>query len=230
LTSFTVTVIAVIIADGIPHVNHPPELDAVLNHLRHQYDAPSLTLDGAPARLNGGFWAEMWTLTLTAHNTLPTRLVLRLAPDRQLAAWETTLQASVANQGYPTPVIRASDFAPADDGRAWCVMDHAEGTPLLGGLSGPRALLALPRLATALPDTLARAAANLHRLDPEPIEAALARLTDRTIGIDAVLDHYRSRAFDLADAPLLRAVNRLAMPRRPSPLQRARRQWPDCGS
>jgi len=121
--------------------------------------------------------------------------------------------SGVAAQGYPTPAVRASDFAPASDGRAWCVMDHAEGTPLLGGLSGPRALLALPRLATGLPDTLARAAADLHRLDPEPIEAALSRATDRTIGVDGLLDHYCARASDLGDAPLRRALDRLAMTR-----------------
>ena len=210
---------AVSIADETPEVNYPPELETVLDHLRRQFDAPNLALDGAPVGLNGGFWAEMWTLTLAAHNTLPARVVLRLAPDRQLAAWETTLQAGVAALGYPTPTVRASNFTPAGNGRAWCVMDHAEGTPLLGGLSGPRALLALPRLATGIPDTLALAAANLHRLDPEPIEAALSRATDRTIGIDAVLDHYRSRASDLADAQLLRALERLAMTRPDSNLR-----------
>ena len=88
-------------------------------------------------------------------------------------------------------------------------MDHASGTPLLGGLSGPRALLALPRLATGLPDTLAHAAANLHRLDPQPIETALGRATDRTIGVDGLLDHYVTRARGLADAPLQRTLERL---------------------
>jgi aminoglycoside phosphotransferase (APT) family kinase protein len=205
--------------DGTPQVNYPPELDTVLDHLRQQFDAANLALNGPPVRLNGGFWAEMWTLTLAAHSTLPARVVLRLAPDSQLAAWETTLQAGVAEQGYPTPTVRASDFTPVGGGRAWCVMDHVEGTPLLGGLSGPSALLALPRLATGLPDTLARAAANLHRLEPEPIEAALARATDRPVGVDGLLDHYRSSAADLADAPLLRTLERLATTRPDSNLQ-----------
>ena len=92
-------------------------------------------------------------------------------------------------------------------------MDHASGTPLLGGLSGPRALLALPRLATGLPDTLAHAAANLHRLDPQPIETALGRATDRTIGVDGLLDHYVTRARGLADAPLQRTLERLVATR-----------------
>ncbi len=200
------------ITDGIPTVNHPPELDTVLEHLRRHFHLPDLRLDGPPARLSGGFWAEMWTLTLTltARSGLPSRIVLRLAPDADLAAWETILQASVAEQGYPTPAVRASGSTPSAGMRAWCVMDHADGTPLLGGLSGLRALAALPRLATRLPDTLARAAADLHRLDPEPIETALAQATDRAIGVDGLLDHYLTRAREFDDASLQRALQRLA--------------------
>jgi len=189
------------IADEASAVNHPAELDTVLDHLRRQFHAPELVLDGPPIRLGGGFWAEMWTLTFAPPTSggLPARVVLRLAPDAQLATWETTFQAGVAEQGYPTPTIRASDFTPSGIGRAWCVMDHADGAPLLGGLSGIRALGALPRLATSLPDTLARAAADLHRLDALPIETAL--------------DHYRTRARDLADAPLQCTVERLVATR-----------------
>jgi len=196
------------IAHGKPTVNHPPELDTVLEHLRRQFHLPDLRLDGPPMRLSGGFWAEMWTLPL--NSGLPSRVVLRLAPDADLAAWETTLQASVAEQGYPTPVVRASDFTPSAGMRAWCVMDHADGAPILGGLSGLRALAALPRLATGLPNTLAHAAADLHRLDPEPIEAALAQATDRAIGVDGLLDHYLTRARELNDAQLRRALEGLA--------------------
>lgn len=203
------------IADEAANVNHPPELDTVVDHLRRQFHLPELRLDAPPARLSGGFWAEMWSLTLNTSTGagLPGRVVLRLAPDADLATWETSLQASVAEQGYPTPAVRASDFTRTAGNRAWCVMDHADGTPLLGGLSGLRALAALPRLATGLPDTLARATADLHRLDPTPIETALTQVTDRTIGIDGLLDHYLARARELDDAPLLRALQRLARSR-----------------
>jgi aminoglycoside phosphotransferase (APT) family kinase protein len=206
------------IADETHHVKHPAELNTVLDHLRQQFHAPKLALEGPPVRLEGGFWAEMWTLTLTkqTRNSLPTQIVLRLAPDAQLAAWETTFQAGVAEQGYPTPTIHAADLKPRDSERAWCVMDHASGTPLMGGLSGLRALAALPRLAAGLPDTLARVAADLHRLDPQPIETALGRATDRTIGVDGLLDHYRTRARELADPALQQTLERLATTR-PSP-------------
>jgi aminoglycoside phosphotransferase (APT) family kinase protein len=221
LPVFTVTVINVSIADQSDPVKHPPELDTVLDHLRSQFHAPELALDGPPIRLGGGFWAEMWTVTFVrrTQNDLPACVVLRLAPDPQLAAWETTFQAGVAEQGYSTPTIHASDFKPRGSGRAWCIMDLANGTPLLGGLSGLRALAALPRLATGLPDTLARAAADLHRLDPGPIETALGRATDRTIGVDGLLDHYLVRAQELADAALQRALERLLRTRPDSGLR-----------
>ena len=203
------------ITDGAPTVNRPSELDAVLQHLSGQFHIPDLRLDRPPVRLSGGFWAEMWSLTLAAPagSGLTGRLVLRLAPDADLAAWEATFQASVAEQGYPTPAVRASNFTPSAGMRAWCIMDHVDGTPLLGGLSGLRALVALPRLATGLPDTLARAAGDLHRLDPEPVETALAQTTGRTIGVDGLLDHYLTRAGELDDVPLQRALQRLARSR-----------------
>ena len=209
------------IADETPTVKHPAELDTVLDYLRRQFNAPELRLDGPPIRLGGGFWAEMWTLTLAPQSSgsLPAQVVLRLAPDAKLAAWETTLQAGVAEQGYPTPTVRAFDFNPVGSRRAWCVMDHAEGAPLLGGLSGLRALSSLPRLATGLPDTLARAAANLHRLDPQPIETALQAATEATIGVDALLDHYLLRARDLSATPLQRTLERLAATRPASKLR-----------
>lgn len=197
-----------------PAIKPPAELDLALRHLR-EHGNPDLALDGAPVQLHGGFWAEMWTLPLEAATRaqLPAKVVLRVAPDAQLAAWETTFQAGVAEQGYPTPRIRAFDYEPRPDQRAWCVMDHADGVPLLAGLSGARALLALPRLATGLPDTLARSAAELHRLDPAPVETDLARTTGRAIGVDGLLEHYSARSRELADISLQRTVERLSAAR-----------------
>jgi len=213
---------SVSIVDQPPPVKPPAELDPVLAHLRQRFGAPHLQLDGSPRPLSGGFWAEMWTLDLapdTRGDDLPARLVLRLAPDPQPAAWETTFQAGVAEQNYPTPKIYAFDFQPAASERAWCVMEHVDGVPLLGGLSGLRALGALPKLATGLPDTLARAAADLHRLDPAPIETALDALGDRTVGVDSIIDHYISFARGLGDSSLQRSIERLAATRPKSQLR-----------
>ena len=202
------------VADQLPYVNPPAELDHVLERLREQHHAPGLALDGPPRRLSGGFWAEMWTLDLTprAGSDLPRRVVLRVAPDTHLAAREIAVQAGVAAQGYPTPRIYASD-ATGRDGRAWSVMDFASGQPLLAGLNGVRALATLPRLATGLPDTIAHAAAALHRLDPAPVEAELDALSSNSAGVDGLLEHYLGHARALADEPLRRLVERIATTR-----------------
>lgn len=186
-------------------------LAAALAQLRRD-GAPDVQLAAEPKLLKGGFWAEMWELSLLAETRahLPARVVLRLAPDAQLAAWETTFQAGVAEQGFPTPTVRAWDFLPTASGRPWCVMDFAEGVPMLGGLSGVRALGAVPRLAKQLPQTLARVATELHQLDAEPLRAALSRAGLREPGVDAMLDNYWTRAKELGNPRVLGYVERLA--------------------
>jgi len=160
----------------------------------------------ATATVERRFWAEMWTLPLTQPaGPLPARVVLRLAPDAQAAARKTAVQAAVAAQGYPTPLIHASETANGDL-RAWSVMDFATGQPLLAGLNGLRALTSLPRLATGLPDTLARAAVELHQLDPEPVEAELNTLVPR---------NHTTRQHVAGDPS-----------RRPAPVQRPRQRRP----
>ena len=142
------------IADESHQVNHPAELHQVLAHLRDQCHAPELALNGDSRRLTGGFWAELWALPLQGQGTsgLPEELVLRLAPDATLAAWEVAVQSGVAAQGYPTPRIHSSYTAPAAGERAWYVMEFAVGAPLIGNLSGARAIRSAQINAAATPN------------------------------------------------------------------------------
>ena len=201
------------IAGIAPEVKPPAELAHVLERLRRHAETPGLELDGPLRPLSGGFWAEMWTLPLTQPaGPLPPLVVLRVAPDAQAAARETAVQAAVAAQGYPTPRIHASETAHGEL-RAWSVMDFATGQPLLAGLDGLRALCSLPRLATGLPDTLARAAVELHQLDPEAVETELNTLVPGSAGIDGLLEHYLAHVDVLDDQPLRRLVERVAATR-----------------
>ena len=207
------------IADVASEVKPPVELPHVLERLRQQSLTPGLELDGPPRPLSGGFWAEMWTLPLSQPaGPLPAQVVLRLAPDAQAATRETAVQAAVAAQGYPTPRIHVSDTGRGAL-RAWSVMDFATGQPLLAGLNGLRALTSLPRLATGLPDTLARAAVALHQLDPEPLEAELNTLVAGSAGIEGLLEHYVGHVHALDDPPLSRLVERVATTRPDSKLR-----------
>lgn len=211
----TVTVTAVSIAEPRDNVN-PAELARVLERLR-ELDSPNLDLADGPERLSGGFWAEMWVLSLRNHGpAVPDRVVLRLSPDADLATWETIVQRGVADQGYPTPRIITS--APATpNSRFWSVMEHASGQPLLAGLSGITALGRLPTLARSLPDRLAQVAARLHALDASPIEHELAETTGRQLGVGGLLEHYGTTASQLDDELLTRAVDSLRADRIESP-------------
>ena len=126
-----------------------------------------------------------------------------------LAEAETAVQHAVAEQGFPTPRILAAAEATATS-RFWAVMEHAEGAPLLGGLSGISALARLPQLARDLPRQLASVSARLHALDVAPVEVELARCADPRAGVDGVLEHFAATAREVGDIAVGRAVDELA--------------------
>ena len=150
----------------------------------------------APRPLSGGFWAEMWRVRLTGHDALTGELVARVMPEAAVAARETAVQTYLAATGYPTPHTHLAAPPGPDLDRAWMLMDHAPGAPLLDGLSGPSAIIRLPRIARALPDQLANHAAALHRIDPSPVRDQLRR--DSTGGDD--IDDLLRRLCDLTSA------------------------------
>ncbi len=194
---------------------NPVELTEVLDALR-KLDAPHLTLASPPQPLTGGFWAEMWTLTLDNRGPrLPEQVVLRLSPDPQLAAWETAVQRIAADMQYPTPAIIAFSH-PTDTTRFWSVMQHASGQPLLAGLSGIRALTKLPQLARQLPDQLASVMAQLHALDPTAIEQEVREIRGGRDSIDGLLEHYANTAERIGNAPIADAVDHLVATRPPT--------------
>lgn len=190
------------------------ELSEALNQLRKQFRTAELNFVVPPQLLGGGFWAENWSINLApCHDILlPSRLVVRIAPDSDLAAWENTIQIGVAKQGYQTPQIYASDSA-KNGHRAWCVMDFADGHPLLTGINVVRVFATLPRFAVTLSDTLAKAAADLHRLEIGPIEFDLDRLGFHPSGTDNLIDEYMTRIHELPDRSLRLAVENLAATR-----------------
>lgn len=201
-------------ADRAEVIKSPAELDFVIERLRNQFDKPDLSFASPPQQLSGGFWAENWILNFASQSqsALPNRVVLRIAPDPNLAYWENTIQSGVAKQGYPTPKIYFSDTAHGDS-RAWCVMEFVVGEPLLPGLEGVRTFAKLPRLAKSISETLARATADLHRIAIEPIELDLAKLSDQPTSADGLIDEYLSRIGELPDLSLRNAVKALAAKR-----------------
>lgn len=187
-------------------MNASPLENALLDVLRRETGVPSLEYLGAPTRLTGGFWAELVGFQLAgAPAGWDGRLVARVMPDAAIAAKETAFQIETAAQGYETPrVLAAGD--PADGlGRAFLVMDHVDGRPLLADLAGGAGVFVkLPSLARRLPVTLGRVLADLHRLDAGPVRRRLDH-EGAAAGVDEALESLTAGAAalgrdDLADA------------------------------
>lgn len=128
---------------------------------------------GTPVALSGGFWAVMFRVPVTGQpDGVASEVVVRFAPHLAMGAKEAEVQRALATQGFPTPPVWAS--APDETrGGWWSVMDFSPGAPLLAGLDGLAVLSRAPMLLRTLPAQLADAATSLHRLDPEPVTAAV---------------------------------------------------------
>ena len=148
--------------------------DTLLRVIRDATGLETLAYARRPESLTGGFWAKLVAFSLADPPPgWPRELVARLMPDEAVALKETIVQTAVAAAGFPTPAVRASGGPSCGLGRSFMVMDKAAGTPLLSGLSGAAAVIAVPRLASRLPAALASAMAELHALDPAPVRDQL---------------------------------------------------------
>lgn len=167
----------------------------LLTVLRAATDTPSLEYAAPPERLMGGFWAELLAFRLIgAPEGLSGDLVARVMPDAALAKKETIIQSEVARQGFSTPVVHLSSGPDGGLGRAFMVMDRADGAPLLAGLDGVGAIKRLPRLFARLPVALASAMADLHRVDAGPVRARLQAGGSDGATVPALVDGLRAGA------------------------------------
>ncbi len=138
--------------------------DQLRNGLRQTSGIDDLDWATPPAPLHGGFWVEMYTVELAdPPPALAGRLVAPIMPDPDTAAFETAIQRHVHHCGLPVPAIRAASGPTDELDRAWTVMDHAPGQPMLSGLTAMGAVRRASALYRRLPDLLAQAAADLHR-------------------------------------------------------------------
>jgi aminoglycoside phosphotransferase (APT) family kinase protein len=123
-------------------------------------------------------------------------------PHAEAAEREIAVQTLVAETGYPTPRVRLSSPPTPQLDRAWSLMDFVRGSLPLEGLSGPALLLAGPRMLTRLPDRIARLAAALHALDPQP----LADLRSGADEFGGFLAYLRERAEAMGQEALMDSV------------------------
>ena len=148
--------------------------DRLLDVLRARTGRQDLSYAGPLLPLTGGFWAELVAFSLTDPPPgWPAELVARVMPDAFSARKETIVQAAVAAAGFPTPAVRAAGGPDDGLGRAFMVMDRADGAPLLSGMTGVGAIVTAVRTAGQLPEVLASSMARLHAIDPQPIRDQL---------------------------------------------------------
>ena len=161
----------------------------LLEVIRDATGTATLAYARKPESLTGGFWAELVAFSLADPPPgWPRELVARLMPDAAVARKETIVQAAVAAAGFPTPAVRASGGPGCGLRRAFMVMDKAPGAPMLSGLGGAAAVIAVPRLASRLPEALAAAMAQLHALDPAPVRDQLSQAGAVAATIPEMLD------------------------------------------
>jgi aminoglycoside phosphotransferase (APT) family kinase protein len=158
--------------------------------LRTLTGVPTLEYEGAPTRLTGGFWAELVAFELRdPPDGWDGRLVARVMPDPVLARKETVVQKAVADAGVPTPKVHGAGGPDAGLGRAFMVMDRADGEPLLAGLDSTAGLVGAPRRLWRMPDLLAGAMAKLHTVEPSAIRAQLADVDGVARTVPEMLEH-----------------------------------------
>jgi aminoglycoside phosphotransferase (APT) family kinase protein len=145
--------------------------------LRNKTGVATLAYRDAPRRLSGGFWAELLAFSLAEPPPgWEGELVARVMPEPTVAAKETIVQAAVADAGVPTPGVRGSGGPDDGLGRAFLIMDRADGVPLLAGLDRIGAVLGAPTRLWRMPDVLAAVMARLHAVDPSRVRQRLAQL------------------------------------------------------
>lgn len=199
-------------------VNSDGLTDQLLAVLRSVTGSPSLAYARVPVPLTGGFWAELFEFSLAQPpDGWPHDLVARLMPDANTARRETLIQAAVAAAGFPTPVVRAAGEPDDGLGRAFMVMDHAPGSPLLSGLSLADVLGRGPALFGEIPRLLASTMARLHALDPEPLRGQLEAAA-AIVSVGSMLALLRELAAEFGRSDLVQAAQWLSdHPGRPGP-------------
>lgn len=156
----------------------------LLAHLRQEMDA-GLGFAAPPATLTGGFETRMFRFELAgASDEWTGPLVLRVYPPAnppQRATWESAIQNSLAEQGYPAPPVLHAGTDTRVLGAPFLVMRHMPGETLMSA-EKERA-----------PAILGTAHAALHELDPAPVMQAL-----RTRGIEEQWYRFETRLAQLS--------------------------------
>jgi len=153
-----------------------------INYLREELNEPDLQYRSTPTPLHGGYETRIYRFQLDGAQTGFTHpLVLRLYPEFygiQNAVWESAVQNSLAESGFPVARVHFLCSDTSILGGAFYVMDYLPGQPLM--FANP----------DRVPELLGKTHAELHQLDPKSIVNAL-----KSKGFDAH-DYSLDSSFD----------------------------------
>jgi aminoglycoside phosphotransferase (APT) family kinase protein len=144
--------------------------NALLAYLSSKIGGEPLAFDEEPTPISGGFDTAIYGFRLQgAEDDFSSPLILRIYRDggAAQARFETIVQNTVADQGYPTPRILLTCEDASILGGAFTIMGRIIGIPMLDKLMS----FAMFRM----PTILARIHANLHTLDVHPLQDELRR-------------------------------------------------------
>jgi aminoglycoside phosphotransferase (APT) family kinase protein len=137
----------------------------LINYLRVQLDNASIGYETPLTPMKGGYETSMYRFALSGtEGELARDLVLRLFPPHYapgVATWESTVQNTLADQGFPIPRAYLACTDPSILGGAFFIM------ALLPG----ELMMTLPF--EDIIGLLAKAHAELHSLDPGPLVSSL---------------------------------------------------------
>ena len=172
----------------------------LLTYLRDSYHDMSLAYDLPLTQLKGGIETATYQFQLKGgQKELNRPLVLRLYPDyrgSEDAVWESSVQNTLKEQGYPAPRAYIVCTDRAILGGAFYLMEFLPGTPLW---NAP---------AETIPEMLGKTHADLHKIDPQPLIKSLNEQ-----GFDKNRYQFRKDFFDAlaiaaqgTDFPWIRAM------------------------
>src|SRR3989337_4239581 len=139
----------------------------LLSYLRSESQNPRITFAAPPAPLTGGFDTAIYKLQLKgASPDLSRPLVLRVVtrdPNLDRAPFESIIQNSLANLGYPVPYVYSTSTNGDIFGGSFMIMEFMTGQPMV---NEPE--VQIPRM-------LAKAHLCLHSIDTTVIENKLRK-------------------------------------------------------
>jgi aminoglycoside phosphotransferase (APT) family kinase protein len=139
--------------------------DALITYLGTQLDNRSIGYGTPLTPMKGGYETSMYRFRLGGvEGELSRPLVLRLFPPDYApgnATWESTVQNTLADQGYPVPRAYLTCTDPSVLGGAFFIMAFLPG----------ELMMSLPF--ETIPGILAEAHAELHSIDPGPLVSSL---------------------------------------------------------